>query len=399
VSRLSVSAKTVSAKKRGGALYAPLLSEILPTLPTMSNIHSDSKNVHERDIATMATDSAPISTSASTCRKDWHELAARVLAGQQITETEGEEILASPDEQILDLMAAAYEIRHHHFGNTVQLYFLMNAKSGLCKEDCGYCSQSKDSAAEIPKYSLLNREQLLDGAREAFERQSKTYCIVISGRSPTERELNALTVLIPEIKQQYDLKICACLGLLNAEQAERLKACGVDRVNHNVNTSEDHYDEICSTHSYQDRIDTLQVVRAAGMEMCSGGIIGMGEQQIDVVRMALELRDLGVHSIPVNFLNPIEGTALAGTWDLNPRYCLKVLALYRFANPDREIRVAGGRELHLGQLQPLGLYAANSLFVGDYLTTKGQPPTQDYEMIEQLGFEITRHNEAAAADA
>jgi len=198
---------------------------------------------------------------------------------------------------------------------------------------------------------------------------------------------------VPEIKEMYPLKICACLGLLTAEQARALHACGVDRVNHNLNTSEQYYDQICSTHTYRQRIDTLQAVREAGMEMCSGGIIGMGEQSADVVQMAMELRDLGVQSIPVNFLNPIEGTPLAGRNDLDPRYCLKVLAMYRLVCPDREIRIAGGREMHLGSLQPLGLYAANSLFVGDYLTTKGQAPDSDYRMIEELGFEVARDEE------
>jgi biotin synthase len=194
---------------------------------------------------------------------------------------------------------------------------------------------------------------------------------------------------VPEIKAKYDLEICACLGLLTPEQARRLKAAGVDKVNHNLNTSEEHYAEICTTHTFADRVNTLKAVRAAGMELCSGGIVGMGEKDEDVVRMAFTLRELGVESIPVNFLNPIDGTPLAGKTDLNPRYCLKVVAMFRLANPAAEIRIAGGRELHLGSLQALGLYAANSIFVGDYLTTKGQAPEADYRMIEELGFTVT----------
>ncbi len=199
----------------------------------------------------------------------------------------------------------------------------------------------------------------------------------------------AVEQIVPEIKKQYDLHVCACLGLLTPEQAERLKACGVDRVNHNLNTGGEFYSKVCSTHTYQDRLDTLHAVRDSGMELCSGGIVGMGEKPSDVVEMALELRKLGVESIPVNFLNPIEGTPLAGSTELTPNYCLKVLAMFRFVNPDREIRIAGGRELHLRSLQPLGLYAANSIFVGDYLTTKGQLPEADYAMLRDLGFEIT----------
>jgi biotin synthase len=323
---------------------------------------------------------------------NWQMLATAVLAGHQLTSDEALAVLRSPDEQLLDVLSAAYRVRRQFFGNRVQLYFLMNAKSGLCPEDCGYCSQSKVSEAEIPRYNLLNAEKLLDGARVAAERQAKTYCIVISARGPSNREMDAICSIVPRIKSQYNLKICACLGLLTPEQAQQLKACGVDRVNHNLNTSESFYTEICSTHTYRDRVATLQAVRDAGMELCSGGIIGMGEQDADVVRMAFALRDLQVESIPVNFLNPIDGTPLAGMRRLNPRYCLKVLAMFRFANPDREIRIAGGRELHLGSLQPLGLYPANSIFVGDYLTTKGQAPAADYKMIEELGFEVA-HNE------
>lgn len=325
----------------------------------------------------------------------WSALAGRVLSGEKLSLDEGVAILQSPDDELLDVLQAAYRIRRRYFGNTVQLYFLMNAKSGLCPEDCGYCSQSKVSDAEIPRYNLLNREKLLDGARAAAERDAKTYCIVISARGPNEREMDAITTIVPEIKQRYGLKVCACLGLLNAEQAQRLKACGVDRVNHNLNTSESFYPQICSTHTYQDRVATLEAVRDAGIELCSGGIIGMGEADADVVRMAFALRDLNVESIPVNFLNAIDGTPLAGNDRLNPRYCLKVLAMFRFANPSRELRISGGREIHLGSLQALGLYAANSIFVGDYLTTKGQAPAADYRMIEELGFVVTRDEEPA----
>jgi len=332
-------------------------------------------------------------TQASPTTCDWNELAQRVLAGHRLTEAEGLAILQSSDDQLLDIMAAAYRIRRQFFGNTVQLHFLMNAKSGLCPEDCSYCSQSKNSKAKIPKYNILSRDKLLDGARVAAERNSKTYCIVISARGPSEREMRAVEEIVPQIKAQYDLKICACLGLLTDTDAARLKACGVDRVNHNVNSSAEFYQQICSTHTYQDRIDTLQSVRDAGLELCSGGIIGMGEKDDDVVKMALQLSELGVESIPVNFLIPIEGATLTETPPLNPRYCLKTLAMFRFANPHREIRIAGGRELHLGHLQCLGLYAANSVFVGDYLTTKGQAPESDYRMIEEMGFTVTRSDE------
>lgn len=318
----------------------------------------------------------------------WQALADRVLGGHRLTADEALAILRSEDEELLHVLAAAYSIRRHYFGNRVQLYFLISAKTGLCPEDCGYCSQSKVSSAEIPRYNLLSTEKLLEGAKAAAERRAKTYCIVISARGPSDREMEAITRIVPQIKSRFNLKVCACLGLLTPEQATQLKACGIDRVNHNLNTSEGFYEEICSTHTYSDRLATLEAVRSAGMELCSGGIIGMGEQDTDVVRMAFALRDLNVESLPVNFLNPIPGTPLEGVRRLNPRYCLKALAMFRFANPTSEIRIAGGRELHLGSMQALGLYPANSIFVGDYLTTKGQAPTADYRMIEDLGFEI-----------
>jgi biotin synthase len=212
--------------------------------------------------------------------------------------------------------------------------------------------------------------------------------MVISARGPSERELQAVEQIVPEIKAQYPLRICVCLGLLTAEQAVRLRACGVDRVNHNLNTSRGFYREVCTTHTYADRVNTIRAVQNAGLEICAGGIVGMGERDEDVVAMVLELREIGVDSFPVNFLMPVAGTPLEDARHLNPRQCLKTLALSRFACPTAEIRIAGGREIHLGTLQALGLYAANSIFVGDYLTTKGQPPEADYRMIEEMGFTV-----------
>ncbi len=343
------------------------------------------------DLATNPENFSAIESNGAPNR--WHAMAARVLAGEQLDADEAIEVLLADDAEVLEVLAAAYRVRQHYFGRQVQLYFLMNAKSGLCSEDCGYCSQSKNSAAEIPKYNLLDREQLMRGAREAVDRKAKTYCLVISARGPSQSEMKTVEQIVPEIKKQFNLNVCASLGLLTTEQATRLKACGVDRINHNLNTSDEFYSEVCSTHSFQDRIDTLQASRNAGLELCSGGIIGMGESPRDVVNMALELREQGVDSIPVNFYNPIPGTPLADSLQpkslpLTPNYCLKVLAMFRLTNADREIRIAGGRELHLRSMQALGLYAANSIFVGDYLTTKGQLPESDYAMISDLGFEV-----------
>ncbi len=208
---------------------------------------------------------APIGSaieSSDDSPTDWIALADRVLAGGNVEPDEALAILRSPDDQLLDLLAAAYRVRRRFFGDRVQLYFLMNAKSGLCPEDCGYCSQSKVSEAEIPRYNLLNEARLMEGARAAAERKAATYCLVISARGPTDREIDAVTQIVPKIKAAYDLNVCACLGLLTPEHAQRLKDCGVDKVNHNLNTSRRFYPEICSTHTYQDRIDTLRAVRA-----------------------------------------------------------------------------------------------------------------------------------------
>jgi biotin synthase len=336
----------------------------------------------------MNTLNEPIAEAAGR----WQELADRALNGQQLTADDGLAILRSPDHELLDLLAAAYRVRRHWWGNQVRLNFLINAKSGSCGEDCGYCSQSHVSkTADISRYSLLPADQILDGARAAFERQAKTFCIVTSGRGPGKRELDMVADVVPKIKEQYGtMEICVSSGLLNQEHARRLKESGVDRVNHNLNTSRRFYPQICTTHTFQDRLDTLWAVRNAGMEICSGGIVGMGEEDEDIVELALELGALTVEALPVNFFTPIEGTPVTAKnpKPVTPRYCLKALALFRLANPRCDLRAAAGREIHLGWMQPLALYAANSMFVGDYLTTKGQHPTQDYRMIEEMGFEV-----------
>jgi len=318
----------------------------------------------------------------------WHALAARVLSDGAIDRDEARAILESSDVDLPDVMAAAWRVRHRHFGNTVQLFFLMNAKSGLCPEDCGYCSQSKISSADIPRYNLLAPDTILDAARVAAERQAKTFCIVISARGPSEREIDAVCAIVPQIKARHELNVCACLGLLTPGQARRLADAGVDKVNHNLNTSARYYPSVCSTHTHADRVATLTACRDAGLELCSGGIMGMGEDPDDLVDMAFELRALGVESIPLNFLTAIDGTPLGGSARLTPRDCLRGLAMMRLVNPASEIRVAGGREIQLRSLQPLALYAANSIFVGDYLTTKGQPPPADYALIADLGFTL-----------
>jgi len=319
---------------------------------------------------------------------DWLALADRVLAGEEVTDNEAEAMLDCPDSELLLLMQGAYTIRRAYFGNKVKLNRIMNAKSGLCPENCGYCSQSSISNAPVNTYKMVDKDTLVRGAEEAYRQQIGTYCIVASGRGPSDKEVDVVVSAVQEIKERFGLKVCACLGILKPEQALRLKEAGVDRYNHNINTSKEHHPNITTSHTYDDRVQTVETVKQAGMSPCSGVIIGMKETKQDVINMARSLKALDADSIPVNFLHAIDGTPLAGTNELNPRYCLKVLALFRYINPTKEIRISGGREVNLRSLQPLGLYAANSIFVGDYLTTAGQEKSKDFQMLEDLGFEI-----------
>ncbi|MEC0178232.1 biotin synthase BioB [Paenibacillus favisporus] len=324
----------------------------------------------------------------SPVRQDWRVLADKALNGQRLTMEEGLAVLNAPNDEILGLMQAAFTVRKHYYGLKVKLNMILNAKSGLCPEDCGYCSQSIVSTAPIEKYSLLDKETVLAGAREALARKAGTYCIVASGRGPTPRELDQVVEAVQEIRETMPLKICACLGLLKDGQAEKLAEAGVHRYNHNLNTSQSNYSRITTTHTYDDRVDTVEKAKASGLSPCSGVIIGMGESDEDIVGMAYALRELDADSIPVNFLNAIPGTPLEQAGRTPALKALKVLALFRLVCPSKEIRVAGGRELNLRSLQPLALYAANSVFVGDYLTTEGQDVLADHALIEDLGFEI-----------
>lgn len=319
----------------------------------------------------------------------WKQLAEKVIGGYSLTTDEAIQILTESDENALELVHAAYQIRKHYYSNKVKLNLIINAKSGLCPEDCGYCSQSMKADTEIDSYPLVSKQVIVEGAREAKKNKIGTYCIVMSGRKPTNRDVNTVVAAVQDIKKDIEsIKICACLGLINDEQAHLLKEAGVDRFNHNINTSKGHHSEITTTHQYDDRIRTLETLKNAGISPCSGVICGMGETLEDIVEMAFSLKDLHVDSIPVNFLHPIEGTKLEHLDDLTPLKCLKILAMFRFVNPTKEIRISGGREFNLRTLQSLGLYMANSIFVGDYLTTSGQASQQDYQMIEDLGFEI-----------
>jgi biotin synthase len=316
-------------------------------------------------------------------------IADSVLRGETVGRADARRVLQTADAEVPALLLAAFRVREHHHGRRVKLCLLRNARSGLCPEDCHYCSQSAISEADIPRYRLDSVEQLLSGARNAVASGAKRFCMVTSGRGPSAADIDRFADAARRIKREFaDLELCVSLGLMDEPQARELKAAGVGWVNHNLNTSERFHPEICTTHDYADRVRTVTNVRRAGLSTCCGGILGMGESDEDVIDLAFALRDLGVDSLPVNFLHPIEGTPLEQRRELTPARCLKALALFRFTSPAAEIRVAGGRELNLGWFQPLALFAANSIFVDGYLTTPGQAHDEARRMVEANGFEV-----------
>ncbi|MFC9330314.1 biotin synthase BioB [Kitasatospora sp. NPDC057015] len=316
-------------------------------------------------------------------------LTAKGLRRELPTREEALAVLATTDDELLDVVAAAGRVRRQWFGRRVKLNYLVNLKSGLCPEDCSYCSQRLGSKAEILKYTWLKPEQAAEAAAAGLAGGAKRVCLVASGRGPTDRDIDRVADTIAAIKDANEaVEVCACLGLLSDNQAERLKAAGADAYNHNLNTSENTYGDITTTHTYADRVDTVTKAHGAGLSACSGLIAGMGESDEDLVDVVYALRELDSDSVPVNFLIPFEGTPLAKEWHLTPQRCLRILAMVRFVCPDVEVRIAGGREVHLRTMQPLGLHIANSIFLGDYLTSEGQAGQADLDMIADAGFEV-----------
>lgn len=325
-------------------------------------------------------------------------LADKALRNEPLTREEARAVLHWPDEDVLSLVQAAAKVRFKHFGRKVKMSYLVNLQSGMCPEDCNYCSQSKVSTAPVEKYRMMSPDEVEALADRAAANKAARLCLVASMRGPSDRDMAAVEAAVRRVKEKHpQLEVCACLGLLKEGQPERLKDAGVDVYNHNLNTSERHYDKICSTHTFADRVDTVEKVKAGGLMTCSGVLLGMGEIEEDILDVAYRLREMEVDSIPVNFLIPIKGTPLSNKNEMSPVRCLKILCLFRLINPSAELRVAGGRELHLRSLQPLGLYVANSVFVGDYLTTEGQAPSADLQMVRDLGFEVLGEEAAAPA--
>ncbi|WP_446721083.1 biotin synthase BioB [Luteococcus sp. H138] len=311
------------------------------------------------------------------------------LAGESITPEQALEVLNCRDDEVFGLVAATSQVRRKFFGNRIKLNYLVNLKSGRCAEDCGYCSQRLGGEADILKYTWLKDDEVNDVVTAGLASGVKRVCMVASGTGPSNRETEKVAGMIENIKTNHpEVEVCACLGFVTDEQAAKLRAAGADAYNHNVNTAESHYTDICTTHTYQDRTDNIEKVKGAGMSPCSGLIAGMGESKEQLVEAIFALRELGVDSVPVNFLLPFDGTPMEGQKTLQPLECLRILAMVRLVHPDTEVRAAAGREQHLRSLQATALELVNSIFLGDYLTSEGQAGQDDLQMIADAGFVV-----------
>ena len=281
----------------------------------------------------------------------------------------------------------AFIERTKYFSNKVLIHILDNIKNGNCAEDCGYCAQRKNADSGVQEYSLKSGEEIFQDAKDAKDNGAYRFCMVTAGTGPNEAVTNNLARTIDRITKELGMKVCLSAGLLDRKKASTLFEAGLDRYNHNLNTSESHYGEICTTHSFRDRLNTLEAVSEAGIGMCSGLIVGMGEALDDIVQVAFELKRLRVISIPVNFFIPVLGHAVKNPGRLTPEFCVRVLSVFRLINPDSEIRVGAGREGHLRSLQAMSLFPANSLFASGYLNVKGSDVEQTIAMIRDAGFD------------
>jgi biotin synthase len=317
----------------------------------------------------------------------WQKLADRAIAGEIIDREDARAVLRAPDDELLAILDAAFRVRRTFHARKVRIHVLQNARSGACPEDCRFCSQSSAYETPAEEYPLQTVEQIVEGARRAKRAKAWKYCMVTATRGPSRKDLDVICEAAQRIKAEMDITLCASLGLLTEEKARRLKEAGIDRFNHNLETSERYFPEVATTHTWKDRVHTVKLAKAAGMEACCGGIVGMGEKEDDILDLAYALRELEVESVPVNFLDPRPGTPFEKLERMSPAQCLKVLAMFRFLHPKSDLRVAGGREVNLRWMQPLALYAVNSIFTSGYLTTLGATPSQDHQMIRDLGFE------------
>lgn len=310
----------------------------------------------------------------------------KIFGGSSISREDALSIAEASGPDIFCLFASANKIRQHFRDNTVGLCSIINAKSGACPEDCSFCAQSSKNKAAAKIYPLIKKEIVIEKAMAAAKSGVRRFSIVTSGRKVSKRELSEIAGLIAAIRE-IGLFPCASLGLLNREELSILKEAGLERYHHNLETSERFFPQICSTHTFADKIETARAVRAAGLSLCSGGIFGMGETWQDRIDMAFYLKELDADSVPINFLIPIKGTALGHREYLHPFEALKIISLFRFILPGKEIRVCGGRTQILGEFHSMVFLAgADGMITGDYLTTMGRNPGDDLSLIEMYGL-------------
>lgn len=318
------------------------------------------------------------------------ELKDRVLAGGEITLEEALSLISIEDSGSINALSeAAHEITLQFHANRAHLCSLINAKSYLCGEDCGFCAQSVRFETSTARYELLEPEIIIQAAKKAEQSGTQNFCIVTSGGALNEREFESILDVVKRLKQETKMGIDGSLGFLTPDRARCLKEAGLRRFNSNLQSSREFYPQIVSTHSYDKRVETLEVLREGGLEVCSGGILGMGESREDRVRMAFELKKFSPECLPINILNPRPGTPLEHQPKVEVDEIIKTIAVYRFVLPKSNIKLAGGRELGLGQEQDRALKSgANGLIVGGYLTTAGDPIKQDLEMLRRTGYEV-----------
>lgn len=294
---------------------------------------------------------------------------------------------------IFDLIASSNRVRRHYKGDEVSLCSIINAKSGKCPEDCAFCSQSIHARTDAPEFDLIGPEAILEGARAARKEGASKFGIVTSGYGfsgrGAKKKLDAIIDAIERMKNEVGVHRCASLGIIDEPTALRLKEAGLEEYHHNLETARSFFPNICTTHDYEEDVNTVRAVKAAGLRACCGGIFGLGESAEQRVEMAFTIKELDVDSIPLNFLNPIKGTRLENAKPLAPFEILKIIAAYRMIFPDKDIKVAGGRERNLRDLQCLIFAAgANSTMIGAYLTTYGRPSDEDLQMIRDLEMTV-----------
>jgi len=323
-------------------------------------------------------------------RKDFLPLAEDIINHRLPEDERYKEILQTPDADILGILNGADLIRGHHFGKEIHLCTICNGKSGRCSEDCRFCSQSAFYSTDAPVYPIMEKDGLVKGGIHASGTPINRYSIVTTGKGLPAGEIKAVAEAMAELD---GLKIgrCASLGILDEEELKILKDAGVNRYHHNLEAGKGYFREVCTTHTYEERADTILSAKRMGMEVCAGGIFGIGETDDHILELALDLRRLGVDSIPINFLIPIKGTPFETMHNLTPLKCLKIIALFRYVLPDREIIICGGREQNLGGLHSMIFYAgASAIMTGNYLTREGRTLEKDLDMIHSLGFKTRR---------